>query len=835
MPKTVVISFGTVEYKGAIEALRHSALRVGGADEFRAFGESDVADLFARHPGHLDQSRGYGWWAWKPYLILKTLETLQDGDVVVYCDSTMVFRQPVSAVVDAWTSPVVVPRLGGWSANDYRNARWTKKATFDKMGVDPRAGEDGQLHAAFQVYRNGPDARTFVREYLRWCLDLDVVCDAGKDLPGIDGGPVKDHRHDQSVLSLLAFDNPLVTIMPDVTQHGESDPGAMEKPVVFHHRRKLRLPKIAVITPTTGGPFLEECIASVQQTTLPNVEHWIVTDGEEHRAAVEAVLAKFKHRMPIVHMVLPRNVGAGGWNGHRVYGSTPWLLNADYVCFLDDDNTVDPDHYHDLMAACVKKNTKWAHSLRRIVDRSGARVCDDNCESLGGIMHTVNGRGDYLIDTSCYMMARDLAIATSPVWNARFRDPAGRPEPDRELCKTLLANAPVAVVRKHSVAYRVGSTAVSVTADFFRDGNDLLGYDFAACEDLYIFHFSPRATRDLLASRRDTSASHALDEWQMTLLRGLDGTRGGRFNLLDGFSNAPNLPHGAAVLVSLCQPGELPLDFFASRPDLWKMVYTLESPNVRHKDQWDVAWLKKHFDVALTYWKPLLDDSRIPTVFAPHNTHHGDLSDPLDRAALLRDNRGGGRSCAMVLERRPHLFDKGAYSVNGVTLRCLDPLREALVRGLIDVTVYGVGWRDIADGVHIKLGHDMHRSKDPRSSVDILRDFTFAVISENTDAEGYASEKLYDALSAGCVPLYYGSVPPELGVPEGPDVGVYVDLRARGLDTGDKLQTFLDGLSDDQIARMRQRVVDLREGILRRVGTEAFAEAVEQALSTQTT
>jgi hypothetical protein len=49
--------------------------------------------------------------------------------------------------------------------------------------------------------------------------------------------------------------------------------------------------------------------------------------------------------------------------------------------------------------------------------------------------------------------------------------------------------------------------------------------------------------------------------------------------------NAPNVPHGALCLVALCQPGELPLDFFASRPDLRRVVYTLESPNVRHAAQ----------------------------------------------------------------------------------------------------------------------------------------------------------------------------------------------------------------------------------------------------------
>ena len=877
-PKVVLVTFATKDYYGAQEALRHSALLGGGFDEVHAFREADVADFFAKHPAHLVNSRGYGWWAWKPYLIARTLKRLDEGDLLVYCDSTMVFERAATSAVTRghvageFQGIVDLPEnrsvrlfaLGGWNKHDYRNARWTKRATIEAMDPKMRCLVDDpvQLNAGIQVYRNTPMARAFVSEYRRWCSDLSIVNDDGKDLPGIDG-TIEDHRHDQSVLTLLANTpewEDEVSIVRDVTQYGVDDPTpvrntddfwggavpdpAADGPVVFHHRKKLRLPKVAVITPTTGGPFLVECVASVQRNKLPNVEHWVVTDGEEHRAKVDAVLANFAGKMPIVNLVLPRNVGAGGWNGHRVYAGIPPILDADFVCYLDDDNAVDPDHYRDLLSACLGNDTRWAHSLRRIVDRDGKRVCDDNCESLGGITHTVNGMGDYLIDTSCYMLRRDLAVDLAPVWNARFRDP-DREEPDRALCKALLSSSPGSVVRKHSLVYRVGSTDRSVTADFFRRGNAVRRHNFARHEDVYVFHFSAAATATYMKLRSETDGtSHALDEWQMTLWKGLDGAYGlpgdtQRFNLIDGYASAPNLPHGATVLVTMCHPEALPLGFLAERTDLRRIVYTLESPNVRHQKQWDVGFLKKHFDVIMTYWKPLLDDPRVRTVFTPHNTHHGDLDNPIDRMGLLRHNRSAygaptPRSCAMVLERRKELYDK-KYTINGVALRSLDRMREDLVIGLRDVTVFGKGWKALVEGVGavigIKLGHDVHRSDDPKSSVDLLQNYAFAVIVENCDAEWYASEKLYDALSAGCVPLYWGSVPPQLEIPEGPETGVYIDLRARGLDCGFKVQHFLDGLSDDTVAAMRQRVVDLREGILRKVGTEAFAACVREAIA----
>lgn len=834
--KTVVISFGTGEYAGSLEILRHSALNAGGADECIIFRERDVADFFDKHPNHLDGSRGYGWWAWKPYLLLKVMRERPDGDVIVYCDSAMKFDRPLAPYVTrlGFEKSIMLSRLGEWSMKDLTNRRWTKPSVFDAMQASERTKDEVQINAAFQMYKNCAESRAFVERYLEWCTRLDVVNDDGKT------ADIADTRHDQSVLSVLASDHPNVVFSRDVTQYGRNDPpearppgggdafdelderGVM-KPLLDHHRGRFSIPKIAVITPTIGGKYLRECVDSVQRSTLPSVEHWIVVDGKEYEAEVRRALAGLENKHQIVIATLPRNVGAGGWCGHRVCGSFPWLTDADYVAFLDDDNTVDPGHYKDLVEACIVNNVPWAYSLRRIVDECGTYVCDDNCESLGGISHTVMGKGDYLIDTSCYLIDRHLAIAASAEWNRKTRVP-GQLEADRAFAQTLLSTSPHAVVRKHSVAYRVGSTSTSVSAKFFINGNASFGYEFSKKPDVYVFHFSPTATEKFLETRRKTDRSYALDEWQPTTLRGLDE----KYNLINGYSNHPNIPPGATVLVTLCNPGDIPTDMLKARTDLHRIVYTVESPNVRHRAQWDARWLADHFDVVATYWKPLLDDQSVATTFAAHHCHHGDFDNPLDREALLRCNRGKNRNCVMVLERRPGLFLTRGYVINGVELQCLDYMREDLVRGLRDVTVFGINWGAVADGKHIKLGHELHRSVDPRSAVDIIQDFEFVVIVENTDAEGYASEKFYDALSAGAIPLYYGSLPFD-DIPEGPG-GVYIDLRKRGITQGTVLQDFLDLLGETEIAEMKRRIVDVRESILRRVDVHAIANSIDVAI-----
>jgi hypothetical protein len=184
-----------------------------------------------------------------------------------------------------------------------------------------------------------------------------------------------------------------------------------------------------------------------------------------------------------------------------------------------------------------------------------------------------------------------------------------------------------------------------------------------------------------------------------------------------------------------------------------------------------------------------------------------------------------------VLERRPELMKKQEYAINGVHMKCLDYLREDLVKGLDDVTAFGINWAEIADGKHIKTFQNVHRSKDPKSSVDHKMNFVFDLVVENCDAAWYVSEKFYDSLSAGCIPLYYGNIYDQLTtlIPEGHD-GAYFDLKKRGIETGEQLQKLIDSISDEQLAQMRKNVNRYREAVLESVGTKAFAECAEKAI-----
>lgn len=232
-----VCSFGTAQYAGSLDRLRHTALAQGGADSVYLYGETDVADFFQAHPHHLAPgNRGYGWWAWKPYIILKTFEALADGDTLVYCDACVDVLQPLRNIL---------PRdvdigLFGLGGQGHTIRKWTHAKALKDMNFVHCPVSAPLVNAGIQAYRVSKESRAFLEKYLEWCCALDVVADR----PVVDGGNGKDpvafpgfvdHRHDQSVLSVLAqLASQRVALFPDATQHG------LSPAPVFDHHRALR-------------------------------------------------------------------------------------------------------------------------------------------------------------------------------------------------------------------------------------------------------------------------------------------------------------------------------------------------------------------------------------------------------------------------------------------------------------------------------------------------------------------------------------------------------------------------------------------------------------------
>jgi len=223
--------------------------------------------------------------------------------------------------------------------------------------------------------------------------------------------------------------------------------------------------KVAVVTPTIGAETLAQCIDSVQNQTYQDLTHYIFLDGEEHYEKIHPILYEKSGNRTIKTVQLEENVGKG-WYGHRVYAACSFLVNADVICYLDEDNWVEPNHVEELVKTLSEGND-WAYTLRKIYDKDGEFICEDNCESLGKWPVYFNDK-IFHIDTSSFAIRRNVAVGIGHAWYGQWGA-------DRQFFGAIKQHFPnFGCTTKHTLCYRLDGNPNSVKKDFFENGNSVM-------------------------------------------------------------------------------------------------------------------------------------------------------------------------------------------------------------------------------------------------------------------------------------------------------------------------------------------------------------------------
>lgn len=223
--------------------------------------------------------------------------------------------------------------------------------------------------------------------------------------------------------------------------------------------------KATVIIPTTGEDCLGDAISSVIYSQTIDTNCYVVIDGEEHFRKAKKILYQFNNHPMLKFSVLPVNVGADGYYGHRIYAAFSHLINTEYLLFLDQDNWFSSGHVKSCIDTIEEFNLDWTYSLRKIFDKDGNYVCADNCESLG----TWESCGGYKhIDTNCYCIRTNVAARMASVWHGGWGQ-------DRVYREVLSQHYPKCIgTGQHTVSYRLAGNDGSVTKEFFGQGNKFM-------------------------------------------------------------------------------------------------------------------------------------------------------------------------------------------------------------------------------------------------------------------------------------------------------------------------------------------------------------------------
>ena len=149
----------------------------------------------------MNNQKGSGYWIWKSYLLKKKMEELEDGDIILYLDSGCELDVQEKEYLLDYIEQVKQDKIICCDTNCIEK-EWTKQDFIYLLDMNyEHYLMSSQKEAGALLFYVCPETRCFVNEWYNLCCSYPNIDDSPSKLPTVDG--FKEHRHDQSVFSLL--------------------------------------------------------------------------------------------------------------------------------------------------------------------------------------------------------------------------------------------------------------------------------------------------------------------------------------------------------------------------------------------------------------------------------------------------------------------------------------------------------------------------------------------------------------------------------------------------------------------------------------------------------
>jgi len=200
------LSFGNEMYKNSIKRIANEIKSTNMVNYIHTYNEFDLMEMpefWEKHKKFiLSNKRGYGYWLWKSFLTLKTLNEMNEGDILIYADAGCEILINNRNQFNNSISLLNNDKSGFISFEMRTNIEkvWTKSDLFDYLNCFDLK-DTPQLHATYFVVKKCENSMNIVEKWYEissiYSLLDDTPSNVANDISFIE------HRHDQSILSLL--------------------------------------------------------------------------------------------------------------------------------------------------------------------------------------------------------------------------------------------------------------------------------------------------------------------------------------------------------------------------------------------------------------------------------------------------------------------------------------------------------------------------------------------------------------------------------------------------------------------------------------------------------
>lgn len=208
-PRHVFLTFADRRMEKSLRRIGREARAMRAFSEVRVCDERDLSPDFRERFGRWLRPgvRGFGYWVWKPELILRTLEGMDAGGCLLYVDGGCRLLRSGRVRLEAYFEMARQAPTGivGTRLEGYCDRNWAKGDLLDRLGVRdcPDILDSATLQAGTLIVRKCPEAIAFLRRWAAlWAEDFALMDDTPSRSP--NDPTFREHRHDQAAFSILA-------------------------------------------------------------------------------------------------------------------------------------------------------------------------------------------------------------------------------------------------------------------------------------------------------------------------------------------------------------------------------------------------------------------------------------------------------------------------------------------------------------------------------------------------------------------------------------------------------------------------------------------------------
>ena len=147
-----------------------------------------------------NHKRGYGYWLWKPYIIIKTMEQMKDGDILLYLDSMCVIEQEKKEEIEKLFEIVKTDLIiGSYTCIE---KEWNKMDLILELDMlDDKYLNTRQHQATAIMFLVCDKTRELVNKWYEISCNYHLIDYSPSISENLNC--FRQHRHDQAIYSLL--------------------------------------------------------------------------------------------------------------------------------------------------------------------------------------------------------------------------------------------------------------------------------------------------------------------------------------------------------------------------------------------------------------------------------------------------------------------------------------------------------------------------------------------------------------------------------------------------------------------------------------------------------